>query len=188
MSDFKLVFKENDEKCYRSGPPDALLIDMFHYNVGRNSNFFQLFDRDLNLITSSRANCWQFLLSNAKHYVIEVINPDNQQSIFSGPANNVVAALRGSYDDFSTVRLHLLAYPTWDKAVSKTVLCDNTVDTFKVLNDWFEVEEPEVKETKTDWKGLYISTELERIENLINLQDTNTAMEVIRKLVENVQK
>ena len=188
MSEFKLVFKENDAKCYRSGTADALLIDMFHYQLGRNSNFFQVLDQDAKIITSSRTNCWQFLLSHAKHYVVEVRHPDTKVVLITGSVKDVVDALKGQYEEFSQNKFELVAYPTWDKEVSHTVLCDNTVDTFKVLNDWFEVEEPEVRESKTNWKELYINTELQRIENLIQIHDTDMAMDLIRKLVEKVQK
>ena len=191
MSDFKIVFKENGEKCYRSGTPDSLLIDMFHYNLGRNSNFFQVLDSDAKVLVSSWANSWQFLLSRAHHYVIEVRHPDTKVVLIAGPVKRVVNALQGQYSDFAESNFELVAYPKWDKTVSATVLCDNTVDTFKVLTDWFDIEKPEVGEkqkAQTDWKGLYVNAELERIENLIQQHDTELAMNLIRKLVENVQK
>lgn len=189
MSDYKLVFNENDENCYRTGTPDSLLVDMFHYKVGRNSNFFQLRDKNSKVIASSRSNVWQFLLSHAKHHIIEVRDSTTKYVIVQGPVQWVINGLKDEYEDFAQSKIELVLYPTWDKdtEVQKTVLCDNTVDTFKVLNNWFE-EEQEVQESNVNWKSMYINTELQRIENLIELQDTQMAMEVIRKLVENVQK
>lgn len=190
MSEFKLVFKENDQKCYRTGTPDSLLTDMFHYQVGRNSNFFQLLDKDCNIIASSRSHAWQFLLARANHYVIEVRHPNTKVVLITGPVKHVVNALKGQYSEFAENKFVLVAYPTWDKDLSHTVLCDNTVDTFKVLSDWFDVAEPvnEVRRSNVNWKELYINTELERIENIIKQNDTDLAMDLIRKLVEKVQK
>lgn len=191
MSDFKIVFKENGEKCYRSGTPDSLLVDMFHYHLGCNSNFFQVLDSDAKVLVSSWANSWQFLLSRANHYVIEVRQSDTKVVLISGPVKHVVAALKDQYSDFSDNKFELVAYPKWDKQVSQVVLCDNTVDTFKVLTDWFDIEKPEVGEkqkAQTDWKGMYVNAELERIEHLIHMKDTELAMNLIRQLVENVQK
>lgn len=190
-NDYTLLVKENGEKVAKKGTPDALLIDMFVKLVGRNSNFCELHDEKGNVITTARSDTWQFLLSNAKHYVIEVRNSITKHSLYRGPATTVVAALRGTYDDFAKNSLELVAYPTWDEKQSTTTLCDNTKDTFTVLDKWFEYVKPEVGEkqkAQTDWKGLYVNAELERIENLIQMHDTDLAMSLIRKLVENVQK
>lgn len=186
MTDYNLSFNlANGEGVCVIGSPDGLLSKLLLERIG-HSKFKVLDNVTLHEIAIGYNECVQFLLNECKHFTIAVMVDDKVQSLVEGPVKHVQHYMLQNSDIMSN--MVLVVKCSFDSHAAIPLAMRNN-DVYRVLKNWFtgRVNNTNPKKPESNWKEMFITSELERIEDIIRSGETAEAMERIRTLVQAVQ-